>query len=191
MNVVFVLLFGLGVLSLMLTQPQAVLPSLLDGAKEGVDMSIRLVSVYAVWMGLMEVVAQSGLQDQLAKVFGRLFGRLFKGESPQTHALIGLNLAANFLGLGGAATPVGIEAMNSMAGREDGISDNMILFFVLNITAVQLVPTTVVSLRAAEGSANAGDIILPTLIVSILSALFGVALCLLCRRVARFKRRRG
>ena len=189
MNVVFVLLLGLGVLSLALSNPHSVLPALLDGAKQGVDVCLRLTSVYALWMGLMQVVEESGLQDKLSRAFGRVFGKLFKGESPRTHGLIGLNLAANFLGLGGAATPVGIEAMGSMAGDRGEVSDNMILFFVLNVTAVQLVPTTVVSMRAAEGSASAGDVILPTLVVSVLSAVFGVGLCLVCRAVSRRIRR--
>ncbi len=190
MNLVFVILFGLGVLSLTLSDPQAVLPTLLSGTKQGVDTSLKLTSVYALWVGLMEVLEQSGVQDKLSKLFGKVFGRLFKGESPRTHALIGLNLAANFLGLGGAATPVGIDAMASMTGEKNAVSDNMILFFVLNITAVQLVPTTVVSMRAAEGSMSAGDVILPTLVCSVASALFGVGLCLACRAVSRKLRAR-
>lgn len=185
MNVVFALLVVSSLAVLAWTAPQSVLSVLLDGTASAVTLSIRLVGVYALWMGVLQIAADSGLDRRLARVYRPLLARMFRGESERTRMLIGLNLTANLLGLGAAATPLGIAAVESMSHGEDKATDGMILFFILNVTAVQLLPTTVMALRASHGVANPADILLPGLISSCLTALCGVGMVYLCRFVAR------
>lgn len=185
MNWVFGLLTLVGVAVLGFLQPQSMTDTLLAGTSKAVGLCLRLVSVYALWMGLLQIAEESGVSDKVAKLYNPLLNRLFRAESPRARTLIGLNLTANLLGLGAAATPLGIAAVESMSHGEEKATDGMILFFVLNVTAVQLLPTTLVSLRASHGSVNPSDIILPSLVASSCTAVCGVVLVFLCRLVAR------
>ena len=189
MNILFGLVALVGLVLLAVRDPQNATSTLLAGTQDAVQLALRLVGVYALWMGILRLASQCGLDRGLAKLYNPLLRRLFRGESAQTISLVGLNLTANLLGLGAAATPVGIRAMESMSRGKEEASDNMILFFVLNVTSVQLVPGTVVALRAQSGSASSAYVLLPTLLCSVLTAAFGVGLCLLCRRLSR--RHRG
>jgi spore maturation protein A len=185
MNVLFAILLLSGVTLMAFVSPQSLTSVMLSGTAAAVTLSLRLTGVYALWMGLMQIAEDSGIDRKLARLYRPLLSRLFKGESDRTRTLIGLNLTANLLGLGAAATPMGIAAMESMSHGEDYATDNMILFFVLNVTAIQLLPTTIIALRASHGAANPADILLPSLICSCLTAAFGMICVGLCRLLAR------
>ena len=120
--------------------------------------------------------------------------RLLRFELGEEAALsdICLNLSADMLGMGNAATPAGLRAMRTMAdahGRDGRASDAMLLFLVLNTTSVQLLPTTMIALRAQAGSASPADIVLPTLLVTAAATGCGVALCRLYAARKRGRRR--
>ena len=185
MNVVFAILLIAGVLLMALSDPSSLLSVLLEGTASAVTLSLRLAGVYALWMGVLQILEDSGADRRLARLYRPVLARLFAGESERTRTLIGLNLTANLLGLGAAATPMGIAAVESM--RKDGAvaTDNMILFFVLNVTSVSLLPTTVIALLASHGSADPSAIVLPSLLSSLCTAAFGLAAVFLCRLVAR------
>ncbi len=174
MNVVFAVLFVSGVVLVAVSSPDALLGVLLDGTSGAVALAIRLAGVYALWLGVLQILQDSGADRLLARVYRPLLSRLFRGESERTQSLIGLNLTANLLGLGAAATPMGIAAVESMSHGEAAATDNMILFFILNVTAVQLLPTTVMALLASHGAANAASIVLPGLLSSLATAVFGL-----------------
>ena len=181
MNMVFVLVMVVGLVLLTVHDPQSVPTYLVQGTQRAVRLAIDLTAVYAMWMGILHLAADCGLDKGVAKVYRPLLRRLLPRESPHAIGLVGLNLTANLLGLGSAATPLGIQAMEGMSRGKERASHNMILFFVLNVTAVQLIPGTVVALRAAHGSANPSSVVLPTLLASGLSCLLGVTLCGVCR----------
>ncbi|MBQ4443357.1 MAG: hypothetical protein II896_01685 [Clostridia bacterium] len=185
MNVVFAILLIAGVVLLAVSSPSSLLGVMLDGTAAAVSLSLRLTGVYALWMGVSQIAEDSGADRFLAKLYRPLLSRLFRGESERTQALVGLNLTANFLGLGAAATPLGIAAVESMSKGEEVATDNMILFFILNVTAVQLLPTTVMALLVSHGAKEASSIVLPSLLSSVLTAAFGVTAVFLCRFVAR------
>ena len=185
MNVVFAVLLVAGVLLLALTAPSSLLSVLLDGTSAAVSLSLRLVGVYALWTGIAQIAEDAGLDRRLARLYRPVMARLFRGESERTQALVGLNLTANLLGLGAAATPLGIAAVEGMTKGESAATDNMLLFFILNVTSVQLLPTTVLALLTEAGAKNASSIILPSLISSSLTAVCGVLLVFACRFVAR------
>ena len=185
MNVVFAVLLIAGVLLVAVSSPASLLSVLLEGTASAVTLCLRLAGVYALWMGILQIVEDSGADRRLSVLYRPLLSRLFAGESERTRTLIGLNLTANLLGLGAAATPLGIAAVESMHRGGDAATDNMILFFVLNVTAVSLLPTTVMALLASHGAANPADVVLPSLLSSACTAAFGVLAVWLCRLVAR------
>ena len=135
----------------------------------------------------MEIMNVCGLSAGLARAFRPILRRLMPQASrdEKTLAALSANVSANLLGLGNAATPAGLRAMERMAaGARDGRpTAGMCMFLLVNASSLQLVPTTVLSLRAAAGAPNPGDILLPALIGSAASTLCAVALGKLCERL--------
>lgn len=160
--------------------------ALLDGGNEALSAAMGMAGGFMLWCGLMEVIRQGGAMDTLGKrmrpILKRLFPHLKNGE---TLSAITMNLSANMLGLGNAATPMGLKAMELMARENDGksrASHAMCMFLTLNSCCIQLLPTTVITLRTAAGSQNPGAVIIPTLISTIVSTTVGIGGCLLLGR---------
>ena len=122
--------------------------------------------------GFME---KTGLDSGLAQLLRPVIRRLFKGESDESEKWISVNLASNMLGMGGASTPAGIKAMASME-KGGKATANMDLLVVINATSIQLIPATIIALRASAGSGNPSSIIAPTLISSTIATVVGVVL---------------
>lgn len=167
--------------------------ALLAGAGEAVTLCLSLAGAYAFFGGLMGVLRESGAAAALARGLRAPMKRLFRFAPGEENALedICLNLSANMLGMGGAATPAGVSAMRAMAaagGEGAPASDAMILFLVVNTSSVQLLPASMIALRAQAGAANPADIVLPTLLATAASTAAGV---LACRLLAACARRGG
>ena len=140
----------------------------LDGARSAVELCVSLAGVLCLWSGFMELLKQCGLEKKLAAMFRPLLGRLLPHASrdAETMAAVSGNLSANLLGLGNAATPLGIRAARRMAlGAEGTASDELCRLVVLNTASVQLLPTTVAAVRSGCGAAAPFDI-LPAVWVS-------------------------
>ena len=156
--------------------------ALFSGGSEAVSFCLSMAGAYAFFGGLLEVLRESGVTDALARAMRRPLSRLFAFEAGEEATLddICVNLAADMLGMGGAATPAGLSAMRKMAksgGRSGRLSGAMELFLVLNMCSVQLLPTTMIAIRAQAGSASPADIVMPTLISTLAAGLTGIALC--------------
>ena len=156
--------------------------ALLGGGTEAVAFCMSMAGAYAFFGGLLGVLRESGVTGALAHALRRPLVRLFRFAPGEEQALsdISVNLAADMLGMGGAATPAGLSAMRKMAaaGRRDGrASEAMLLFLTLNMCSVQLLPTTMIAIRAQAGSKNPADIVLPTLLATGAQTLTGIALC--------------
>lgn len=156
--------------------------AVLTESVSAIELGIYLLGAMCVWGGVMRIAEKSGVTDFLSGLFSPILKLIFKGINPKGKAFsaICMNITANLLGLGNAATPFGIEAMKELEKEEkcDGVASlNMILFTVMNTASLTLVPTTIASLRLKNGSENPLEI-LPavmitsavTLIVSLLTA---------------------
>ena len=160
----------------------------LEGARSAVELCVSLAGVMCLWTGVMEVMNRSGLSALLARAFRPLLRRLLPQTSrdEKTIATVSANLSANMLGLGNAATPLGIHAAERMARGSDGVaSDELCLFIVLNTASIQLLPTTVASVRAALGCADPFDILPAVWLTSAVALVAGVLLAKLFARVWR------
>lgn len=177
----------LSILVLLITNPGAVLSEMIGASVSALSLCIELCAVYAVWLGLLELVEASGLGEKLAKLLRPLIRKIFKVEDPQTQKLIALNISANMLGLGNAATPMGSKAMQALDDKSGKANFAMIMLIVLNATSIQLLPTTVIGLRASSGSQNPADIILPTLIATVTTTLLGI---FLVHTIDKFKKKK-
>ncbi len=160
----------------------------LEGAAAAVELCVAMAGVMCLWTGVMEVMDQCGISAALARLFRPLLRQLLPNASrdPETLAAISANLSADLLGLGNAATPLGIRAAKRMARGCGGVaSDELCLLVVLNSASIQLLPTTVAGVRSALGSADPFDILPAVWLASLLSVLMGLAAAKLLARVWR------
>ena len=175
MNLVFTAIVLVSSIILIFTNPSEVFPSMIEGVGGAIDLCFKLCAIYAVWLSVLKIMEKTGLDSGLARLLRPVIRRLFKGESAESEKWISVNLASNMLGMGGASTPAGIKAMASMDKGEKATA-NMDLLVVINATSIQLIPATIIALRASAGSGNPSSIIAPTLISSTIATVVGVVL---------------
>ena len=153
--------------------------AIFDGAKEAVTLCIGLISILVFWLGMMRIAEESGLLDKLSKLFRPLVKRLFP-DVPSNHPAMGYilsNMIANMFGLGNAATPLGIKAMEELKqlnGGKNSASRSMVTFLAINTASITIIPTTVIAIRMNYNSASPTEIVVPTLIATIISMLGAV-----------------
>ena len=194
----FMILIGLGY-GIVTGQVEALSNAAIDSAGEAVTLALTMLGIMAMWTGLMEVARRAGIMDRMTKglypVLRFLFPRIPKGHKANEY--IAANIIANVLGLGWAATPMGLKAMKELASLEreriakqkkpggmdpDDVqvtkaSDEMCTFLVINISSLQLIPVSVIAYRAQYGAVNPAAIVLPGLIATVASTLAAVIFC--------------
>lgn len=175
MNAIFLFLFIVCGSAVLFTDPELFLTTVLDGASSAASLCIALLASYAVWLGLMQVWEESGLTRRVSRLVKPLAKKLFHTDDERTLATVSMNLAANLLGIGSAATPYGIEAVK-LLDKSPRAEYASCMFFALNATSIQLIPTSVVGVRAALGSGAPTDIILPTILTTALTTLLACTL---------------
>lgn len=182
-NYIWFIMIFLGLLVGLITGNGEGLSKAIVGSVDStVQFMIGLVGLMCFWCGVMKVAEKSGLTKKLSKFLRPVLKLIFKDAAKDEKALgaIVMNITANMLGLGNAATPFGIKAMQEMDRLnkdKEKASNDMALFLVLNAACIQLVPTTIISIRAATGSTNPGIILLPAIVASTIAAVVGVISC--------------
>ncbi len=193
------LLLGIGYGTLAGTLPQ-ITQGALAGAKEAVELCISVAGVVAFWNGLMEIAKESGLISLGAKKVRPFLLWLMPGLKGEEKALdaVSLNMTANILGLGWAATAAGLKAMEELdhvAEKKRGahskeaeelraVSDEMAVFLILNISSLQLIPVTIIAYRSQYGSADPAAIAGPGLVATAISTAVAILFCRLRQRKA-------
>ncbi|MEO2074302.1 MAG: nucleoside recognition domain-containing protein [Bacillus sp. (in: firmicutes)] len=155
---------------------EAVNKAVFDGAKEAVTLCIGLISVLVFWLGMMRIAEESGLLERLSKLFRPIVKILFP-EVPTNHPAMGYilsNMISNMFGLGNAATPLGIKAMEELKklnGGKNSASRSMVTFLAINTASITIIPTTVIAIRINYHSVSPTEIVVPTIIATIISAI--------------------
>ena len=166
----------------------AVAAAAMEGAASAVTLCISMAGIMCLWSGVMEVMKQSGLSELLAAAFRPLLGRLLPQASKdsETMAAVSANVSANLLGLGNAATPLGLEAARKMSRRTPGVAnDALCMLVVCNTASIQLIPTTVAAVRAGAGCAAPFDILPATWLASAISVSVGILAAKLFAKIWR------
>lgn len=162
----------------------------ISSAKEAVTLCITMLGVMSLWMGLMEVARGIGLMDQLTRKLRPLLKILFP-DIPKDHIVneyIASNMIANILGLGWAATPVGLKAMKELATLNKNskfASCDMCTFLIINISSLQLIPVNIIAYRSQYGAMNPSDILGVSILVTLCSTLVGVAFSIIARKLSK------
>ena len=149
----------------------------LEGAGAAVDLCLAMAGVLCLWMGVMEIMKRSGLSAGLSRLLRPLLGRLYPEFARDREVMdcISANVSANLLGLGNAATPLGIQAAQKMSRRRPGVAcDGMCMLVVCNTASIQLIPTTVAGVRLAAGCETPFDILPAVWLASALSVCVGI-----------------
>ena len=159
-----------------------------EGAQAAVELCVSIAGMLCLWTGVMEIMRRSGLAEGLSRLLRPVLSALFPQVSKDRGVMdsISANVSANLLGLGNAATPLGIEAVRRMERKTPGTaSDAMCMLVVCNTASIQLIPTTVASVRAAAGSSSPFDILPAVWLASALSVGVGISACKLFARIWR------
>lgn len=157
------------------TNPNNVLTLCVQSATQALNYCFQLVAIYALWQGVFCVAERCNLVEKLSKLLSKLNNFLYGRVSEQANNYLALNMASNLVGVGNAATPSAIKAIQLMENNET-LSRGGAMLFVINACGIQLVPTTVIGLRTTFQSQNPSAILLPTLICTMVSVMVGVLL---------------
>ena len=170
---------------------QEITEAALNASKEAVNLCITMAGIMGLWMGLMEVARDAGLVEKLSRAIGPVVGFLFP-RIPKKHPsleYISTNIIANMLGLGWAATPAGLKAMEELENLEEarrgggkampkGVASNeMCTFLILNISSLQLIPVNIIAYRTQYGSVNPTAIVGPAIVATAVSTMVAVVFC--------------
>jgi spore maturation protein A len=189
MSVIWVLLLVASVAVAAATGRMAALPgAIAESAGRAVTLSLGLVGILALWMGLMRIAEEAGIVRALGRLARPVLRRLFPSVPPESPAMgaMTMNIAANMLGLGNAATPFGIKAMEELERVNPSpgtATDAQALFCALNTASIQLIPASVIALRAAAGARQPADILGATLVASACATVAAIASASALRRL--------
>ncbi len=156
--------------------PSEVIGTMMEASKMAITMCIEFIGIYAVWMGIMQVMDDCKLSHKLSKILSRPVQYVFGRTDAETEKNICLNIASNMIGIGSAATPYGIKAMQGMDKGDKRATRGMIMLVVINSTGIQLLPTTVIGMRAMAGSVSPSSILWPTIVSTFVPTILGVLL---------------
>ncbi len=180
MSYIFTVIFVISiVVGLFFGKSEELTNSIMQSCQDAVSLAIDLAGAMAFWGGIMNIAKKSGLSDLFVKFLSPILKLIFKGlnENGKAFKAVVMNIVANMLGLGNAATPLGIEAVKEMTKEEKSggkITKNLATFIVLNTASVQLIPVTVGMLRQKYGSQSPFDVTVCILITSLFSVVTGV-----------------
>ncbi len=192
-NVIWAALLIIGFVVGMLTgNIEAVTEAAIENAKTGVELAMGLIGVMALWLGIMKIAEDSGLVEKIAKGLRPITVRLFP-DVPEDHPAMGamvMNIAANILGLGNAATPLGLKAMQELQElneQKDTATDAMVMFLAINTSSVTLIPASTIAILTAAGATNPTNIIGPTIVATVVSTVVAVVATKMLGKLPKYK----
>lgn len=153
--------------------------SIFESAATAVELSITMLGTMCLWSGIMEIAANTSIIDRLLRILRPILKKLFPkvNENSKEYKEMCMNIVANLLGLGNASTPLGLKAMQTLQEKNENkksLTDTMAMFIVLNTASLQIIPTTVISIRASLNSSDPTKIIVPVWIATISAAIAGI-----------------
>ncbi len=189
MNKIWFWLIACSMCILLYINPEIVLPSMLQASESTLKLCLKLCAIYSVWMGILQVMEDSGINKKLSKILRPVTKKIFGPLDDKTNELVCMNISCNILGMGGAATPLGMKAMQRMDDGSGKANRAMIMLIIFASTSMQILPTTVIGLRITAGSSSASDIMLATIISAIFTTVVGIAIALIIEKIKKIKRR--
>ena len=178
LNIIFSIMIILSVLYAVSTgNADKVTETAIISVKDTLSLSVTILSSMCVFNSMMRVLNKAGITDKLSRALKKPLGILFnKKEDEDAFGVMSMNIAANILGLGNAATPFGLKTMEKLKKNNIRATDSMCLFAIMNTASLQLIPSTILALRISSGSYNPYIIIIPVWICSLTGLVTGISL---------------
>lgn len=181
MNKVWLALLTISAGVLVFINPSGVLSGLTVAANKAVKLSFELLAIYAIWLGVFAILEQTGISKWFSKLLSPLVNLIFgkKNLSEESRKYVSMSISANMLGMGSAATPLGIKAMESMNKDnpdKSTVTYPMTMLIIVSCTVLQFLPTTIMGLMSAAGSKSPSSIVFPSILASTLSCAAGIIL---------------
>ena len=181
MNLIWIIVFIVSIIVICFQNPSNILSSILNASNNALKLTFELCSIYAVWIGIFSILEKSGISKKISKLLSPIINKIFgkNNLSEESKQYVSMNISANLLGMGGAATPLGIKAIESM--QKDNPNKNlatfpMIMLITISCSSIQLLPTSIIGMLSNAGSKNPSGIILPSIICSFLSTTISILL---------------
>ena len=153
--------------------------SVFNSVNDAINLTISLLGTMCLWCGIMQIANKTSVINKLTKILKPLIRIIFPKINTKIEKEISMNMIANILGLGNAATPLGLRAMKSMQEenpKKEILSDSMAMFIIINTASIQIIPTTVIAIRNSMGSSNPTAIVVPIWIASVITATAGIVI---------------
>lgn len=153
--------------------------SIFTSTSNAIELCLTLIGTMCLWCGIIKIAMETKLVDKLIKILKPILKKLFPeiSEEDEVHKEISMNIIANLLGLGNAATPLGLKAMKSLQktnNNKEELSNSMAILIVLNTASIQLIPTTVIAIRTTLGAENPTEMLIPIWIATIAAAMSAI-----------------
>lgn len=165
--------------------------TIFESTKTATENSINIIGMICLWSGIMKIAEECGIVNKLSKLVNPILNILFPKlkKDDEARGFIALNMTANILGLGNVATPLGLNAMEKLQEEnedKESLSDEMLMLIVINTASIQLIPTSIIAVRASYSSQNPVIVVVPILIASLASVVTGIILVKLkCKKNRR------
>lgn len=187
--------FGMIIISIIISffngNLDTVTKAIIDSSKSAIEMSIELLGIMCMWLGIMKIAEKAGMIEKISSMVRPLTSIIFS-KVPSNHPAMGsmiMNIVANLMGLGNAATPLGLKAIGELQRlnpKKDTATDSMCMFLIINTCSIQLIPATLIAIRSAAGSQNPTSVITSIWISSFCAASIGIILA----KIMEYKERK-
>lgn len=183
MGIIWILLMVVSIGIMMFSDPAGVLSAMTASVNESLLLCVKMCGVYCVWLGFIKIMEEINALKAVGSLLRPLIEKLFGQVNPKAKDYLVVNISANLIGVANAATSTAIKAIGEMDRGDVKMTRGMAMLFVINATGIELLPSTVMSMRAAAGSASPADILLPSFIVNVVTTAIGILLvCLLYKK---------
>lgn len=179
MNVIWITILISSIVAMITSNPDGIVSALLNGSSAAVELALKLAASYGFWLGLFALMERSGISKALAKLLRPIIKLLFGNVDDSTEQYLCNNVSANLLGLGNAATPMGVAAVRAMCNGQKTANRNCVMLLVISATSLQIIPSTVISMRIVHGSAAPTAFLFPCIAATVTSTIIGICLVFL------------
>lgn len=176
MNILWTIIMLCSIAAMVVIKPDGAVKAMTEGANNAVSLAITLLASYSLWLGFFRLVEKTGISKAVARLIRKPLNFLFPSASDRAKGYLSMNISANFLGLGNAATPMGINAVCALDDGAEKANTDMIMALVLSSTSLQLLPGTVIAMRVARGSAAPVSFLPANIIATVASTVIGISL---------------
>lgn len=156
------------------TSPESVLTVMTESVTQSFELCIRLAGAYCVWLGFISIMREIGALSAIGSLLRPVTKKLFGVLSPRAEEYISVNMSANLIGVANASTPTAVKATEEMGKGKTNLTRGMAMLFLINASGLELLPSTVMGLRASAGSSSPADIFLPCLIVTVVTTALSI-----------------